>query len=47
MGRPDRTAHAQHAVTKLTEYTPGAAEQGGTGPRIHLGTSVGPYQGHA
>ena len=46
MGGPDRTARAQHAVTKLTDYTPGTAEQGGTGPRIRLGTSVGPYQGH-
>jgi acyl dehydratase len=46
MGHPNRTAHSRDPVTKLTEYTPGPAERGGTGPRIHLGERIGPYQGH-
>ena len=33
-------------MTKLTEYAPGPAEQSGGGPRIHLGASLGPYQGY-
>lgn len=33
-------------MTKLTEHTPGVAEQAGTEPMIHLGTSSGPYQGY-
>jgi acyl dehydratase len=44
MGRPDRTAYTQHPVTKLTEHTPGAADR--AEPVIHLGTSIGPYQGY-
>lgn len=46
MGHPNRTAPAQYPVTKLTEYGPGAAEPGGTGPRIHLGERIGPNQGY-
>lgn len=33
-------------MTNLTEHTHGSAEQLDTGPRIRLGTSVGPYQGY-
>lgn len=46
MGRRDRTAHTRYPVTNLTEHTPGSAEQADTGPRIHLGRSIGPYQGY-
>lgn len=46
MGRSDRTTHTQHPVTKLTEHASGIAEGAGTEPVIHLGTTIGPYQGY-
>ncbi len=33
-------------MTKLTEYTFGSGDQAGPGPQIHLGASLGPYQGY-